>query len=42
LLATVETAAKSGDRSTMANVPGIIAEHESVRRYLDSEAWKTS
>lgn len=42
LLSAVETAAKSGDSSTMSNIPGIVAEHDTVRRYLDSEAWKAS
>jgi hypothetical protein len=42
LLGAVEASAKAGDISTIATIPGVLAEHDSVRRYLDTEAWKTS
>jgi two-component system, sensor histidine kinase and response regulator len=42
LLGVVEAAAKSGGPSKTMNIAAILAEHDSVRRYLDSEAWKTS
>ena len=42
LLGAVEASAKTGSAATRASITGIVDEYDAVRRYLDSEAWKTS